>query len=226
MKVLLFDTETTGLPKDWKISADKQPNNWPHIVSIAWIILDSDTNKIETQKSYVIKPIDWIIPEDSTAIHGIQHSFAERNGLSLKEVIREFFETSCDMYVAHNMNFDENVVMNAVYWDLKGEAYRFNKPKMCTMRMSAPLCKLRFNSGNGYKPPKLSELYEHVFHQKPVASRLHGSFYDAKILTEIVQHCNEIRSHMGLPVSDVYKATNVHQTIPHKTLSFRLSDSS
>ena len=211
MKVLVFDTETTGLPKDWKISAVHQPDNWPHLVSIAWLVLNSETNKIETQKSYIIKPNRWIIPEDSTAIHGIRHSFAETYGSPLEDVIREFFDTDCDMYVAHNMNFDENVIMNAVYWDLKGELYRFQKPTVCTMKISTPMCKLRFNSGGGFKPPKLSELYEHVFRKKPIASRLHGSFYDAKILSEIIQNCEPVRIAMGL-VKATPSITNVPQT--------------
>lgn len=201
MKIIIFDTETTGLPSDWKIPAQRQPHNWPHLVSIGWMVLDSETNKIETQKSYIIKPIGWTVPEESTAIHGIRHSFAENYGAPLGDVIREFFETQCDMYVAHNMNFDENVIMNAVYWDLKGEIYRFQAPTKCSMKISTPMCQLRFKSGGGNKPPKLSELYEHVFRRKPVLSRLHGSFYDAKILTEIIQKCEPIREALGLSVT-------------------------
>ena len=198
MKVLIFDTETTGLPVDWKIPAERQPNNWPHIVSIAWMVLDSETNTIETQKSYIVKPLSWIIPEESTAIHGIRHSFAVEYGVALKDVMKEFFETSCDMYVAHNMNFDQNVIINAIYWDLKGEIYKFEKPTCCTMKIATPMCRLRFSSGNGTKPPKLSELYEHVFRKKPILSRLHGSFYDTKILTDIIQVYEPIRVALGL----------------------------
>ena len=200
MKVLIFDTETTGLPVDWKIPAQRQPHNWPHVVSIAWMVLDSETNKIESQKSYIIKPIGWTVPEESTAIHGIRHSFAESYGAPLGEVIREFFETGCDMYVAHNMNFDENVIMNAVYWDLNGDVYRFQSPTKCSMKLSASMCRIPFKSGGGNKPPKLSELYEHVFRRKPVLSRLHGSFYDAKILTEIIQKYQPMREALGLSV--------------------------
>jgi len=198
MKILIFDTETTGLPIDWKVPAERQPNNWPHLVSIAWFILDSHSNKIESQKSYIIKPENWTIPEDSTSIHGIHHSFAENYGSPLEDVIKEFFDTPCDMYVAHNMNFDSNVMINATYWDLKGKLYKFEKPTYCSMKISAPMCKLRFNSGSGIKPPKLSELYEFVFKRKPIISKLHGSFYDAKILTEIIQMCEPIRVALGL----------------------------
>ena len=45
MKVLCFDTETTGLWKNPKaqITDDK---NWPHIVQLAWILLDMETTGI------------------------------------------------------------------------------------------------------------------------------------------------------------------------------------
>jgi DNA polymerase III epsilon subunit-like protein len=210
MKVLIFDTETTGLPKDWKIPAERQPNNWPHIVSIGWMILDSETNKVEWQKSYVIKPNGWVIPEESTAIHGIRHSFAQSYGAPLESVIKEFFDSPCDMYVAHNMNFDENVIMNAVYWDLNGEFYRFHKPRMCTMKLTTPMCKLRFNSGGGLKPPKLSELYEYVFNKKPIQSQLHGSFYDTKILTEIIRNYEPLRIALGLVASNPNISNGIH----------------
>jgi DNA polymerase III epsilon subunit-like protein len=209
MRVLIFDTETTGLPKKWKMNPERECDNWPHIVSIAWLVLDSESNTIETQKSYVVKPINWTIPEDATAIHGIRDSFARDFGSPLADVIREFFETPCDMYVAHNMNFDENVIMNAVYWDLDGELYRFDKPTICTMKLATPMCKLRFSSGGGTKPPKLSELYEHVFRRKPVTAKLHGAFYDAKILTEIIQHHEPLRVAMGLVASKPVKSNGL-----------------
>lgn len=218
MRVLIFDTETTGLPKKWKVEPERERDNWPHIVSIAWIVLDSDTNKILSQKSYVIKPINWTIPDEATAIHGIRDSFARDFGSPLADVIREFFETPCDMYVAHNMNFDENVIMSAVYWDLDGELYRFNKPMFCSMKITSPMCKLTFTSGGGRKPPKLSELYEHVFHKKPIQSRLHGAFYDAKILTEIIQTYEPLRSVLGLVASN----TLVSNVSPNQSRSSTL----
>ena len=206
MKLLIFDTETTGLPRHFNVPPESHAHNWPHIVDIAWIVLDSDTNKIIERKSYIIRPNNWVIPEDSTAIHGIRQSFAESYGAPLGDVIKEFFETECDMYVAHNSKFDENVVMNAVYWDMGGASYRFNKPIRCTMALSRSMCKLPFpNGGFGYKSPKLSELYEHVFREKPNQSRLHGAAYDTQILTKIITTYEPIRSELGLGARNVQK---------------------
>ena len=201
MKVLIFDTETTGLPTQ-RVGANAGPNNWPHLVSIAWMVLDSDSNKVVTQKSYVIKPINWTIPEESTAIHGIIHHYAERYGADLGAVMDEFLTTEHDILVAHNMAFDENVLINALLWDLgRSDFSGLTKPRFCTMSIGRDMCQLPYPSGlAGNKPPKLTELYEHVFHKKPIKSRLHGSFYDTKILCDILKVCNHIRSRIGLSV--------------------------
>ncbi len=38
---LLFDTETTGLPKKWNAQAS-DVDNWPRLVQIAWLYQDYD----------------------------------------------------------------------------------------------------------------------------------------------------------------------------------------
>ena len=45
MKVIVFDTETTGLPKKWNASITDK-DNWPHIVQFSWILYDIDNNTI------------------------------------------------------------------------------------------------------------------------------------------------------------------------------------
>lgn len=223
MKVLLFDTETTGLPIS-RASAIDKPNNWPHIVSISWILLDADTNTIEKKVYRIVKPENWTIPNDSVQIHGITTEYAFQNGISLKSVMDEFRNEKCDIMVAHNMDFDYNVLINAIRWDLKETEMHPCRVRYCTMRLSRHLCKIP--SQYGYKNPRLSELYSTVIKKELKPFSLHNSLYDTELLTEIVQTCKELRSQMGLPVSDVYRARNVYQTVPHKTLSFRLSDSS
>lgn len=201
MKVLVFDTETTGLPKT-KAKAIDQKENWPHIASISWIVMDSDTNEILSKKSYVVKPDGWEIPEESSKIHGISTEFAQKTGSPLDAVMRDFMNEPRDMVVAHNLEFDENVVVNAMKWDLGVDSFRgFNTPKYCTMILSTDMCRLPSRFGRGYKSPKLSELYEHVFHEKPIIAQLHGSMYDAKILADIVIACPILRTKMRLSVA-------------------------
>ena len=51
---LIFDTETTGLPKNWRAPIS-DTENWPRCVQLAWQVHDEIGNLIES-KSYIIKP--------------------------------------------------------------------------------------------------------------------------------------------------------------------------
>ena len=121
-------------------------------------------------------------------------------GRPLQEVINEFLSEKYDKLVAHNMEFDLNVVHNAIRWDLADyEFYGLGVPTICTMELSKDICKLPSkNSKYGYKSPKLMELYDFTFSHPPEDSSLHNSLYDTKILTEIIQNCKPLRSKMNL----------------------------
>lgn len=202
MKLLIFDTETTGLPKEKNIPAQVVEHNWPHIVSISWIVFDVETNQITKRRSYIIRPNNWEIPAESTNIHGITQQKAIKEGCPLHDVLLEFITDRNDMLVAHNFWFDYNVVLNAMVWDLK---WKFNPLKMssrCTMELSKDICKLP-GKYESYKLPRLSELYMHVFKKQPDVQKLHDSAYDTLILTEIIQHSNELKYKMGINSNNV-----------------------
>lgn len=213
MRLLLFDTETTGLPKSRK-SARQGPNNWPHLVSIAWILLDDD--RVVEEKYRIVKPKGWTIPEDSTKIHGITNEKANAEGVSLDSVIQEFLAIQADCLVAHNLEFDLNVLENAILWDLQMNppTYSF-KLFYCTMETTRDYCRLpsKFNP-RSYKPPKLSELYTFVTKKPPVTNELHNSLYDTTLLKEIV---------ISLHITDLLKSRHGLQNNPTRTLSIRLS---
>lgn len=220
MKLLIFDTETTGLPRSRQPSS-KGPNNWPHIVSISWVILNGDTNTIEEEHSYIVKPLGWTIPDDSIRIHGITNEKAQTQGTDLAKVMGEFLGQSYDILVAHNLEFDFNVLHNAIQWDLELPFGSLYKKMMCTMELSRDICKLRTAFGS-YKSPKLSELYEYVFKKSPNKDSLHTSIYDVLILTEIIQSCDELRSKMNLPRNNPLIAIqNAPSTNGSRILSFR-----
>lgn len=201
MKLLIFDTETTGLPKS-RSSAESRANNWPHIVSISWIVLDSDTNTELKSRHYIIKPNGWAIPEASTNIHGITEALAYEKGVNLFDVMCEFVQEQCDAWVAHNLEFDINVVINAVLWDLKLQFPVIPQRKFCSMLLGKSICKLPGTYKNVYKPPKLKELYYHTFKKYPDELSLHNSLYDVRILVEIIKNCLPLRQAMGLEPSN------------------------
>ena len=165
MKVLVVDTETTGLPKNFNIKAIDKPDNWPHLVSLSWAVLDSETMKIVESYSSYVRPEGWEIPAEASAIHGITTEMAMANGESLRAVIDMFMTAPCDVIVSHNANFDKNVIINAIVYDLKlpfdSEETIIREQFLCSMLASIGICKIE--TRRGYKWPKLSELYYHVF---------------------------------------------------------------
>ena len=66
---LIFDTETTGLPKRWDAPISDL-DNWPRCIQIAWQLHDNLGNCIEHQ-DYLVQPEGFNIPYDAEKIHGI-----------------------------------------------------------------------------------------------------------------------------------------------------------
>jgi hypothetical protein len=107
---LFFDTETTGLPKNWRAPVTDL-NNWPRLVQLAFLAYDEDGNKISSG-DYIIKPEGFSIPADASGIHGITTERALREGQPLSSII-QYFETlivQASYLVAHNMSFDEKII--------------------------------------------------------------------------------------------------------------------
>lgn len=207
MKLLFFDTETTGLPKN-RDPAHKGPGNWPHMVSISWVLQDGGI--IRESKSFIVKP-QWEIPGDSTKIHGITFDRAMQHGFHLKEIMNQFLAIEHDYLIGHNVEFDVNVVVNACLWDLKIPIPRFGR-QFCTMKMSTELLRIPYGNGrSGYKPPKLAELYEHVLGKKPVQELLHSSMYDTELLVEIVNNYRPFKAILGLIIPEQQEENETDQ---------------
>lgn len=57
---LFFDTETNGLPRNWKAPVSDL-NNWPCMVQLAYMVFDEQRNEIHAA-DYIIKPEGFTIP--------------------------------------------------------------------------------------------------------------------------------------------------------------------
>lgn len=157
---LFFDTETTGLPRNWKAPVTNL-NNWPRMIQIAWILCDNEGNRIESYDC-IIKPENFSIPIASSRIHGISTEQAINEGESLEKVLLKFNELveESNFIVAHNISFDEKII-GAELLRKKIQSGFEQKRKLCTMQSSTNYCKI---SGlYGYKWPKLSELHIKLF---------------------------------------------------------------
>ena len=87
---IIFDTETTGLPRDWNAPIT-DTENWPRVVQIAWQLHD-EMGRVLEHKDYLIKPDGYDIPFDSEQIHGISTELATEHGISIQDVLAEFNE--------------------------------------------------------------------------------------------------------------------------------------
>ena len=88
---LIFDTETTGLPKNWKAPIS-DTDNWPRCVQIAWQLHDELGNLVEAN-SFIIKPHGYDIPYESEKIHGISTSLANLRGEKIENVLKTFLNS-------------------------------------------------------------------------------------------------------------------------------------
>jgi DNA polymerase III epsilon subunit-like protein len=157
---LFFDTETTGLPRNWKAPVTDL-NNWPRLVQLAYLYYDSDGNEI-SGGDFIIKPEGFTIPADASRIHGISTERALREGQSIASVLNHFnsFVEQATYLVAHNMSFDEKIVGAEFLRNGMSNSIQ-SKNKICTMERTTNLCAI--DGPYGYKWPKLSELYYKLF---------------------------------------------------------------
>ena len=197
MQYLVFDTETSDLPKTKIVSPEKM-HLYPYVVQFSYIIYDQDTNtKIKIfDKIIKLKPYN-VISKDSTKFHGITNEISELKGVSLKDVLTEFLTDidSIDCLVAHNKEFDLKMIMIELMrliedeivpelklnWENKLAKVQGLSNVRCTMRDSIDLCKIEKENSRGkyYKFPTLSELHMKLFMVEP--KNLHNSLNDILI---------------------------------------------
>ena len=160
---LIFDTETTGLPKKWNAPIS-DINNWPRCVQLAWQIHDNLGNCIES-KDFLIKPDGYNIPYDSQKIHGISTELAERDGHDLLEVLTQFNEAvkNSKFIIGHNVKFDLNI-MGCEFYRLKiKNNLEVSKILDTCYEKTATLCEIPGGRGGKYKFPTLTELHSYLF---------------------------------------------------------------
>ncbi len=160
---LIFDTETTGLPKRWNAPIT-DTDNWPRCIQIAWQLHDEMGNLVESQ-DYLVKPDGFNIPYDAEKIHGISTELAAQNGISLTEVLEKFniAMAKTKFIVGQNVGFDVNI-MGAEFYRMGVENPLQELPVLdtCTEH-TAQLCQIPGGRGGKFKLPTLTELHQFLF---------------------------------------------------------------
>ncbi len=158
--ILFFDTETTGLPKNWKAPVTDL-DNWPRLVQLAYLVYDFDGNLIHSCNE-IVKPNGFTIPKDASKVHGITTDTANQRGSKIDEVFELFsiHLNRAKVIVAHNMAYDEKIIGSELI-RMGLENTLDSKEKICTMESTVDLCKI--DGPYGYKWPKLEELHRFLF---------------------------------------------------------------
>lgn len=139
MSLVVFDTETSGLPAFGK--AADAPGQ-PRVVQLAAIHADMDFNPI-TEYQAIVRPDGWVVDPGAARVHGITTERALAEGVPILEVI-----TRCDELMhlakaicAFNIRFDNKF--------LRGERRRLGRPDLFghwpeidAMHISTPVCAL------------------------------------------------------------------------------------
>lgn len=188
MKVLVFDTETTGLPKrnnDGSSPSLYDTKKWPHIIQFSYILYETEKNKILVNHDHIINlQKHVVISPESIAVHGITREQSEREGIPIQEAL-ELFHISmmaADVIIAHNLSFDKQVVIVECIRHKRAGPFKFKYPEQyfCTMKNTTQLCKIETtNKKTGekyFKYPTLSELHNHLFGVIP--QNTHNSLVD------------------------------------------------
>ena len=185
MKVLIFDTETTGLPKG--NPSQNEIEKWPYIVQLSYILYDISKHKVLVSHDHIIKLGDNVeISKKSEEMHGISKERSQNEGIDI-ELALDLFNIclqNTNILVAHNISFDKSMLLaEAIRNNMNISFSKFKYLEYCTMKRSVELCNietLHKASGRTYiKYPTLSELHKKLF--KTIPQGTHNSFIDILI---------------------------------------------
>jgi len=176
---LIFDTETTGLPRH-RGAALSDVENWPRLVQIAWLRYDAGGSLVDS-RSAIIRPEGFTIPNEAARVHGITQQRAVEEGQPLNRVLEEFTAAVdiSEILVAHNMEFDEKIVgAELLRWEIPSRM--FDKKRVCTMVSATEYCQIP--GPYGFKWPTLAELYNVLF--RVTFNETHDAELDVKACAE------------------------------------------
>jgi len=159
---LIFDTETTGLPKNWNAPLEDL-DNWPRLVQLAWQVHGKNGNLISAQ-NFIVKPEGFTIPFNAEKIHGVSTKRAIDEGHLLEEVLDIFTEdlAKAEITIGHNVEFDNNIV-GAEYLRCEKENVVGQKETLDTKNVSTEFCAIPGGRGGKFKWPTLTELHQKLF---------------------------------------------------------------
>jgi DNA polymerase III epsilon subunit-like protein len=180
MRVLVFDTETTGIIP----SSITKLELMPYIVQCSFLTYDMTSHEIVHSYDNIVRVPNHVeISKKVSSIHGITNTISQEKGVPIADILHEFSEQlqQCDVLVAHNIEFDKKMI------EFECKRAQIPSPftlreslrEICTMKEGTELCNIiATNSRGSYKKwPTLGELYNSLYGAPP-REALHNSLVD------------------------------------------------
>lgn len=180
---LIFDTETTGLPKNYNTPLTDF-DNWPRMVQVAWQLHDATGNLLQSS-SVIIKPEGYTIPFATIQIHGITNERANEEGQNLKTTLEQFADAvnKANYVCGHNVEFDLNIV-GAEFLRSGLQNVLESKPFIDTKNdQTTEYCALPGGRGGKFKWPTLTELHQKLFNKG--FDEAHNAAFDVDATTKV-----------------------------------------
>ena len=187
MRILVFDTETSGLNPQWNV-----------ILQLSYQIVDSDSWATKkTVNHYFAWPEDRSrVTQEAINVNGLtEEVLASKQLSSRKKAFEEFVadKDSCDLLVAHNLEFDKKFIIascreEGVKFANSGWAQSYD-----TMKRMTSYCQIPKDWGSGYKWPKLTELADCLG-----IDYSHISLHDSSGDVELTKQCFKKIVNQGL----------------------------
>ena len=156
MKILVFDTETSGLYPGFNV-----------ILQLSYQIVESGS---WATKKAVNHYFPWpaektrVSPE-AIDVNGLSEEFLATQQLSDRKTALEEFvadKDACDLIVAHNLEFDKKFIIASCREEGVKYANSGWSQSYDTMKRTTNFCKIHKSWGSGYKWPTLIELAQHL----------------------------------------------------------------
>jgi len=199
IRIMMFDTETTGLLPKTDPNKVNKISDFPYILQLSFVIYDMNQDCIVKEyNEYINVPEKVVISQFITDFTGITREMCKR-GVEITDALVDFYLAymSVDYVVAHNIVFDRRMIelelqrnMIELSVRMPHAAFMFNDTYNliqnitlhCSMQIGKKFCDTYIQGDNGKtwkKPPKLVELHKQLFGFEP--KKLHNSLIDSKV---------------------------------------------
>jgi DNA polymerase-3 subunit epsilon len=160
VRALIFDTETTGMV-EWKLPPEHASQ--PDLIQLGMLLVETDGWVPKARHSMLLRLAEGVtIDPGAREAHGISEEDCAKFGVA-PIVACSLFNQLCmqsDVIVAHNMSFDQSIMLTALY-RLGGKPNRMEgRRQVCTKEESTDVLKLP-GKYDSYKWPTLAEAYRY-----------------------------------------------------------------